>query len=322
VITINISEMIPIAMKHMKNYSIRGTPISETDPNYIDLKNLMYDSANAAQMDLCKVSKIPYVMKVTQNPVTNLLGATGFDIVQHLTTKTYTAQGAKSFHFAVDRPCTLTFEQSADNTTWTALNGFYDVAGVDTAFSGSITISGNTSFVTRKGLLTLSASANYVRITPSSDYPFNSMNRALFAYTYASCADVPNYEAFVPYDLPDNYMAFDKMMRTYDTRQFEENSDFKGPHNKVIKINWYLTGQFDIYMWVYPTVITKDTDPTYEFEVSTDAQALIPYYVAGYAADDQSIGVQLLNQYYAFKENLSTPDKSTSSTVKNTLWGV
>jgi hypothetical protein len=318
-----LSEMIPIAMKKFKNYSIRGTPISETDPNYIDLKNLMYDLANDAQMDLCKVSKIPYVMKVTQNPVTNLLGTTGFDIVQHLTTKTYTAQGAKSFHFATDRPCTLTFEQSTNNVTWTALNGFYDVSGVDTAFSGTITITGNTSFVTRKGLLTIDVATNYVRITTTSDYPFNSMNRALFAYTYPSCADVPDYEAFVPYDLPDNYMAFDKMMRTYDTRQFDENSDFKGPHNKVIKINWYLTGQFDIYMWVYPTVVTKDTDPTYEFEVSTDAQALIPYFVAGYAADDQSIGVQLLNQYYEFKKSLSTSDDTQSgmvATVQGGAW--
>ena len=317
--------MIPIAMKKFKNFSIRGTPISVSDPNYVDLQNLMFDLANDAQMDLCKVSKISYVMKVTQNPVTNLLGSTGFDLVQHLPLdgKTYTAQGTKSFHFATDRPCTLTFEQSTDNVTWVALNGFYDVVGVNTAFSGTIAITGNTNFVTRKGLLTLTASTNYVRITPTSLYPFNSMNRALFTDPYATSAGVPDYEAYVPYNLPENYMEFDKMMRTYDTRQFMENAEFKGPHNKVIKINWYLTGQFDIYMWVYPTEINKDTALTYEFEVGTDAQALIPYYVGGYAADDQSMGIQLINQYYEFKKSIGTADDTQTgmiATVQQGAW--
>lgn len=319
----NITEAIQKSLKKMKNYSIRGTPIPQTDPNLIDIMNLMYDLFNDAQMDLCKVAKIPYVMKITQNPVINLLGPQGFDLVQHLPGdgKVYTARGAKSFHFAVDRPCTLTFEQSTDNVTWVTLNGFYDVSGVDTAFSGTITITGNTNFVTRRGLLTLNSDANYVRITPTSTSPFNSRNRALFAYTYLTCADTPKYEPFVPYDLPVKYLEFDKMMRSYDTRQYTENSDFIGPKNKKIYINWYLNGEFEIYMYVLPTVITKDTSLTYEFEVSEDAQALIPYYAAGYSADDASIGVQLLNQYYELRKELRTPDDTQSGMIASVQQG-
>jgi len=324
-----LSEMIPIAMKKMKNYSIRGTPISVTDPNYVDLMNLMYDLANDAQMDLCKVSKISYVMKVTQNPVVNLLGDEGFKLVQHLPGdgKTYTAQSAQAFHFAVDRPCTLTFEQSTDNVTFTPLNGFYDVVGVNTAFSGSIAVTGNTSFVTRKGLLTLTAVTNYVRITPTSLYPFSSMDRALFKDPYAVSADVPDYSAYVPYVLPDKYMEFNKMMRKNDTRQYNENSDFKGPlknENKksVISLNWYLTGEFEIHIWVRPAKVDKDTDPSYEFEIEEDAQTLIPYYVAGFAADDRSIGSELLRQYDDFKAALRSPTSSTSDSVLNSLWSI
>lgn len=324
----NLGESIPIAFKKFKGYSIRGTPIPISDPNYIDLQNLMYDLANDAQMDLCHVSKIAYIMKITQNPVINLLGAQGFDLIQHLPgdSKTYTAQGAKSFHFSIDRPCTLTFEQSTDNSVWTFLNGFYDAAGVNTAFSGTIPVTGNTSFTTRKGLLTLDVATNYVRVTLSSNYPFNSRNRALFSYAYAVSADVPTYEPYIPYDLPAKYMEFYKMVRSYDTRQLEENSDFKGPYKtsattSTIYINWFLTGEFDIHIWVYPEPIDKDTDPSYEFEIGLDAHSLIPYYQAGYATKDQNIGIQLINQYYELKKGLSTPDDTQTGMIASVQQG-
>jgi hypothetical protein len=111
-------------------------------------------------------------------------------------------------------------------------------------------------------------------------------------------------------------------MRSFDDRQFKENTDFVlTPDNKV-HINWNLTGQFDIHYWRFPTEITNDTLDTVEFDVRQDAQALIPWFMGGNAimTDNPSLGTQLLNQYYALKDMLSETD-DLEITQLEAVWG-
>lgn len=306
----NLSEFIIKVIKMLNSYSNNGNLISTSSGNYQDYVLRIRSLADDCQKEVSKFVHICKKHPITQSPITNLLGLhVGFDKVQHLpgVTTYYNASGARSFYFEADRPCTWTFEESTDNVVWTPLAGTYDVNGVDTAFNGTIDVTGNTSYKAIKGLLTLTKT--YVRVSPSSLYVFNSRNRALFGYTYPTCADVPDYKPYVPYTLPSNFMELDKIVREYDQRQMTEWSDYKKIEKGVYALNWFSDGQFTFHYFATPTTIDDDTPTTYEFEVDEMAQTLISYYVAGTilmtAEESQAAAAFLINRYDNKLANLS-----------------
>ncbi|MCX8129779.1 MAG: hypothetical protein N3I35_06735 [Clostridia bacterium] len=303
-----LSEIFDIAYRYINEKSVNGTDISDTNGNYIDIKKRMYGPANASQMRLAGFVKIPDIYSISQNPITNLLGIQGFNEVQHFPgdNKTYTSTGAKSFSIEVDKPCVISFDESVSGV-WTPLEGTYYDGDSTQAFSGSITVTGISKYTNYRGLLTIASASNLIRITVVATYPMKSRYRALFQYPYASANDVPWYRAYIEYSLPADYWQFNKMMRTYDERQFTENKDYILTSDNKIYINWHLTGQFDIHYWKYPTEITPSTSDNYELEVSKECQALMPWFIGGQAImpDDSSIGIQLLNQYYQMESELS-----------------
>jgi hypothetical protein len=321
--TLTLAEAKVNAMQHIKRYSNSGELIETTDGNYQDLVLRMPPLANSAQMELCKISKIPGKFSISQNPIANQLGLYAFDEVQHYpeTDLTYTSTGSKSFSIEVDGDCSIYFDEQISGT-WTPLSGTYSLdGGTSTVFTGSIAVTA-TTFENYKGLLTIASATNSVRMKVVATYPMKSRYRALFAYTYATAQKVPMYKAFVPYDLPTDYMDFDRMMRGFDQRQYQENQDYILTNDNKIHLNYFLTGSFDIYYWKWPTEITNETEDTYVFEVNKDAQAAIPYYMGGYAIypTNQNLGVQLLNQYYALRDMLNTPKTNITNEVQNTLW--
>lgn len=305
-----LSDFIVKVIKLINSYSNNGTLISPSNGNYQDYLLRIRSLADDCQKEVAKYVKIRKTHTITQNPITNLLGLhVGFDIVQHLpgTTTYYNASGAKSFYFEADRPCTWTFEESADNVTWTPLTGFYDVNGVNTAFNGTIEVTGNTSYKAVKGLLTLTE--KYVRVSPSSSYVFNSRNRALFGYAFPSCADVPDYKPDIPYTMPSDFSELDRLTREDDQGQMTEWSDYKKLEEKVYGLNWFSNGQFTFHYFAVPETIDDTTPNDYEFEVDETAQTLIPYYVAGTilmtAEENQTAAAFLINRYDNKLSNLS-----------------
>jgi hypothetical protein len=314
-----LSEAKVNAIQLINEYSVSGTLVSSSDGNYQDLIKRMNPLANTVQMELAKLVKIPGVHSISQNPITNLLGLYAFDEAQHFpgTNLTYQATGAKSFSIEVDGPCTISFDEQVLGV-WTPLAGTYSVdGGTPTVFSGSISVSGITKFTNYRGLLTTASALNPVKITVAATYPMKSRYRALFAYSFASADKVPWYRAYITYDLPADYWMFNKMMRSYDQRQFEENKDYILTSNKKVHLNYFLTGQMDIHYWKKPTVITNDTSDSYEFEVDDDAQSLIPWFIGGYAIypDNQNLGIQLLNQYNLLKAGLTQELPETNEQV-------
>jgi hypothetical protein len=311
------------AVQHMNEYSTGGNLISVTDGNYKDLIYRMPPLANTAQQELAKVCRIPGKYSISRNVIPNLLPLTDYDEKQHFpgTDLSYTGAGAKSFSIEVDGDCSIYFDEQVSGA-WTALSGTYSKdGGTATAFTGSIPVTGLTSFSNYRGLLTIASASNSVRMKVVATYPLKSRYRALFAYTFATALTVPHLMAYVEYDLPADCVEFYKMYRASDQRQYKENSDFiLSPDNKV-HINYSLNGQFDIHYWKKPTVITNSTATTYEFEVTEDAQALIPWFMAAYAImpDNASLGVQLLNQYYALKQSMENNDEA-DITVMQATW--
>lgn len=317
------------AIKHCNEFSNAGEEISTTDPNYLDLIYRMPQLANTSQMEIAKVSKIGDSFSISQNPIPNQLGTNAFDEVQHFpgTDYIYTAAGSQSFSIEIDGDCAIYFDEQISGV-WTALSGMYSLdGGTATAFSGSIAVTGLSAtalqeFKNYRGLLTISSASNNVRMKVVPVYPMKSRYRALFAYLYPSAVKTPHCTAFISYDLPIDYMEFNKMMHAYDQRQFEENRDYKLTPDNKIHLNWFLTGQFDIHYWKLPTEITDSTLDSYEFEVRKDAQSAIPWFMGGMAIypTNKSLGNRLVQQYYALIGNLDTPKTNTSTEIQNSLW--
>lgn len=319
-----LDEMKVIAIQLCNEYSVSGTAISTSDGNYQDLIFRMPPLANTAQQELAKIRKIPGTYSISQNPITNLLGVlTNFKEVQHFpgTDLTYTGTGAKSFSIEVDGECTIYFYETISGVL-TALNGTYTKDdGTATAFTGSIAVSGITSFSNYRGLLTISSATNTITMKIVATYPMKSRYRALFAYSFATALTVPHYRAYIPYTLPTDFNEFNVMMRSYDDRQYTENEDFRLTPDKKLHLNWALTGQFDVHYWKKPTAITSATAGTYTFEVDDDACSLIPWFVGGYAIypDNQTIGIQLINQYLELKKGLKPVESETDENVIDTF---
>jgi hypothetical protein len=315
-----LAEAQVIAIQHCNEYSTGGNIISVTDGNYKDLVYRMPPLANTAQQELSKICRIPGKYSISRNVIPNLLPLTNYDEKQHFpgTDISYTGAGAKSFSIEVDGTCEIYFDEQISGV-WTPLSGTYSKdEGTATAFSGSISVTGLTSFSNYKGLLT--SSGNSVRMKIVATYPLKSRYRALFAYTFVTALSVPHFMAYVPYDLPTDCMKLDKVLRAYDQRQYKESADYILTPDNKIHISYALNGQFDVHYWKKPTVITNDTATSYEFEVSEDAQSLIPWFMGGYAIypDNANIGTQLLNQYYALLEGLEQKDEEDITTLQAT----
>jgi hypothetical protein len=319
---LKLSDAKELAFRAINEYSINGTPIPATNGNYLDIEKRMNGPANAAQMRIAQFVKIAKVYSISQNPIDNLLGYDSFKEVQHFpgTNLTYTGTGAKSFSIEVDGTCVISFDEYVSGV-WTPLNGTYAADGVSVpaGIVGSISVT-PTKFTNYRGLLTIASALNPVRITVTATYPIKSRYRAMFAYTYATAVAVPWYRAYIPYTLPADYWKFNKMMRTYDERQFTENKDYILTSDKKLYLNWYLEGEFTVHYWAYPTEITVDTLDTYEFEVSLECQALIPFFMGGQAImpDNATIGTQLLNPYYQMESELTQDEPETEEQIELT----
>ncbi len=277
------------AIQLIKEYSKKGILIDTAGGNYQDYILQMSPLANAAQMEIAQYVKIPSVKSVTQNPIPNLINLLNeFDMAQYLPDKplSYEVVGAKSYSFEVDRPCTVYIKENGVTLKQ------IDVIGINkfTNYKGNINSTGGT-----------------IRMEFAGSYPYTTRFRALFKYAYATDADVPAYGSFVPYDMPTDYMEFDKIIRWYDQRQLQETSEYLKTEDKKVYINWFLTGQFDIHYFKRPTEITSATLDTYEYEIDPKAHHLIPYYIGAFACDESKSNVKslLLGEYKTKLSNIS-----------------
>jgi hypothetical protein len=253
-------------------------------------------------MEIARFVKIPAVYSVTQYYDDNLLGMTAFDMIRFDPTTyvasndayAYAGTGAKAFYFEVDRPCTVYLEEQISGV-WTNLE--------------TLAVTAITKFTGYKGNLTLTSATNSVRMRFAGDYAYTIRNRALFKNNYATDNDVPTYKAFVPYELPSDFMEFNKIMRWYDQRQYDAfTGDYRFTGKKTVEINWFQTGQFDIHYYKLPTEIDSTTLDTYEFEIDVNAQTLIPYYIAAHVVmyDKQNVYVAIKQEYDNKLANLSS----------------
>lgn len=299
----NLREAKEKALSLMAEYSIDGVPIP--DGENADYLNRMNRFADTAQKEIAQVKKIHAVYSISNNPINSQQGLLqGFELKQHLPgvdiIEAYT--GSKAYYFEVDNVADVYIEENV-NGVWTAL------VTINNTVKGQ--------FTAYKGLTNASNPDNAIRMRFSGNYVYNVRNRALFAYAFPTANDVPIYTPYVKYQMPADFMELQKVIQQTDPRQYKEMIAYYWEGKRTFVLNYYEHGSFDIHYYRYPTTITSTTSDTYEFEIDTEAQEAIPFFIASKAVFDenQTMAIQLLNEYQIKLSRLYMADDFGITTI-------
>lgn len=299
----NLGEAKRKALSLMAEYSVDGVAIP--DGENADYLNRMNRFADISQKELAQVKKIHATYQISNNPIKSQQGLLkGFELVQHIPPVDIidSYQGSKSYYFEVDNVADIYIEELV-NGTWTPLIAINN------------TVKGK--FTTYKGLITASNSSNMIRLRFSGQYVYNLKNKALFEYSFPSADDVPTYRPYMKYQMPSDFMELNKVIQETDPRSYKEMIAYYWEGKRTFVLNYYETGSFNIHYYRYPSTIDVTTPDSYEFEVDTEAQEAIPFYMASKAIFDenQTMSIQLLNEYQTKLSRLYTDDDFGIATI-------
>ena len=261
---------------------------------------------NDAQIYISSFIKIPAMFTITQNPIPNLLGLLqGFDMKQYLpsTPIVLTAKGTKSYYFEIDNMGTIEI----------AING---------VVSDTITNILKRQFTAYKG--NTGANTNdTVTITFNGLYPYNIRNTALYAYSFPTDEDVPEYTPFTTYPMPDNFMEFDSIIMKSDPRIYQSYIAFKWDKTRKVILNYYDKGSFDIHYFAYPTTILPTDLNTVLMSVEDKAIDLVVLQagIMATAADNPSLSSWLRSLYIEKVQNI-TGNSEISQNVVQTIYSM
>lgn len=302
----NIAKSKQMTKVYIDEYSNDGvlTPDGENQ-DYLLKHNILADKVQkelAARVRICKS------FQITQNPLVSQLGLLqGFDIQQYkLTDIVYTYAGTKSYYFEIDNVGTVTIDENI-NGTWTNLK--------------TINNTSKKSFTAYKGNIVASNPSNSIRVKFTGQYLYNIRNIALYAYSFPTDADVPDYTPYITYSMPSDFMELDKIIERADPRVYQQTSNYKiegqDTNTKVI-LNYYNTGSYDIEYFAYPATIDDSTLDTHSYELPEKAAQLIPMKVAALTVQREKADTYaaLISMYDTELSRLEQNDTVNPQTVQ------
>lgn len=252
------------ALQLLDQYSNGGTLISETDSNSRDYILKFPELCDEAQREIATAAQpIRARAQVSAGTVPNLLdmeaGTRG--MAQHLADDVTdaAAAGAKSYYFEADGAGTTYVEEETATGVWTAL------ATVATADGG---------FAAYRGLISPSDAANSVRFRHSGLYPYQVRNRALYAVTFASAGAVQAFGLDAELTMPADFWRMEKLLRDGLPVDYEPRG------RNAVSVARDMADALDVHYFKYPAEIPDSVADSYTFEVSEEAAAAIPHYVA------------------------------------------
>lgn len=281
------------AIQLMDEYSLNS--VLQSAALNADYTLRMNNLADACQKEIAQVKKIHAVYSISQNKIKPQ--NSNFKLQQFLpggTDITLQATGSKSYYFEVDNGSTIVIEEEVSGV-WTTLQ---TITVLDTV----------NSFEVHKGLISPSSTSNNVRLRFTGTFPYNIRNVALWSYSFATDADVPNYTPYVSYTMPTDFFELEKVVQRTDMKQYNDLGIYRWEGRQTFVLPYDYTGSFDIFYFRYPTTIDDNTLDTYTFEVDTEAQEAIPYYLAGHVLmsdpPQRGVGQMLLQEYQGKLANL------------------
>lgn len=270
-----------------------------------------------AQKEISTTAKaIKKVFNITRNKLFNQLGD-NFTTEKHIEDDIiYQTDGAtKAYYFEVDKTATIYIEEETEPNVWAELETINHTPTVGEGFKEY------------KGLITLSDTNNKCRIRFSGDFFYNLRNVAFFNYSFANVEDVPTYKPYVFYTLPNDFYKFDKVIRTYQYKQYENYTDYLfenvNTNTAQIGIPFNHEGEIQVHYTAYPTDITTATPNTYEFDIDIELQEIMLFYVVSLLKkqEDAYISEQFRNEYYIKMNNINAQNPNQGKKTITDAWG-
>lgn len=226
----------------MGEYSNSGTLISEAENK--DYLLSITRLTNDALTQIATLGKTNYkTFDISHFKPSNQLGFnTWSEETYHDTTDvTFQSVGTQSYSFQVGDTADIYIEEQILGV-WTNL---VTINHVNASGQG---------YVNYKGLLTLTATTNNVRIRFSGQYYYPIRWVGMFKEKLSSAIA---YEPNVPYAMPSDFYALDSVKYLHADRQYTEYGAYQlDKASKSILLNWYERGEFKVNYFAYPTKLT------------------------------------------------------------------
>ena len=289
-----------------KMFSSTGTTI-QIDSSTKEYVESMPQAANEGLQLLSTAKK--FILKSRQiivQPVKNLLGDS-FE-KQYVTNGevVYTSAEAKSYYFTVQGKhihCTLTVGEGDPIVIKTP---------TESGYLEDDTIESDERFAVFKGNIE-NPDKETVTLKFMCDYPFHVRNVCFYEYSYPSDDDVPPYEEYIHYYLPDMMESFYQLSENdlyYEgkgKKAYIPAEEYYQEADRTLVIPRSKPGIYTVYYKAYPTQITQDTEDDYVMELDPEVAAILPLYMASqlYKDDDNAIATVYRNEFEIAYERLT-----------------
>jgi hypothetical protein len=230
------------------NYTDDGVVVAPEENADTEAKFILF--ADMAQKELWEYSKKTKQVEITNKAPINQLGLlSNFEIVdfvgetQYYPNETGVAD-VQGYSVKYDGDGVIAFEENILGV-WTNLV--------------TLTNTSITTLTLAKGVLNVASTDNNVRMVISGTTHFRHKDRALYKTLYQA-DKVPEYAAWVKYDLPDDFNSIDEVVEEYPTRQYKQSGFYKNENYRDYYFNMYFEGLIRITYKPIPTTLTSLDD--------------------------------------------------------------
>jgi hypothetical protein len=269
----------------INNKSQGGVLTPTSDAAQQDYINRMPSLINAVNREIATVyKKIPAKLVLSQYPIDNALPnpLNMFDIQLHTNSDlTFQCSTALAYYFEVDNLSDIYIEEQ--------VNGIFQALPSPVHISA---VTKPTGYIAYKGFITPSNVNNPIQIRFSGSYTYRARNIALYNVAFATLSDIPNYQSYNVYTMPDDFFQLipDGVSLTgnfSDGNRFLRPTDYFWKEPNQILLNYYDMGEYTINYYKYPVTIDDTTADTFVMENTPDAVDIIATYVAAYLLADE-----------------------------------
>ena len=230
------------------NYTDDGVVVAPEENADTEQKFILF--ADMEQKELWKYSKTTKQVEITNKAPINQLGLmSNFEIVDFVGETQYYPNeygiaGVQGYSVKYDGDGIITFEENILGA-WTELVKLTNVA------INTLTLS--------KGVLNVASTDNKVRMVISGTTHFRHKDRALWKYLY-QVDKVPEYAAWIKYDLPDDFNSIGEVVEEFPTRRYQESAYYNIENYRDYYFNFYFEGLIRITYKPIPTTLTSLDD--------------------------------------------------------------
>ena len=332
----NVGEIKRMALTNMREY-VSGDVVQ----NSFEYNSAMITLINEWSTVIATVSrKVERLYKISQLNPENLLGEDWEqEGIHESADKTYSAASVGSFSFEVAGYATVYVEEETSTGVWTNLITYTKtLTSYTKAVTGgattTVTLDGQDKYVLIKGNTNPSVSTNNVRIRFSGTYRYPYRYIGLFAFSYPTDSECPDYKPWVSYAMPANFYELKKVEVERSDKALEEFANFRWEKDgtyQYFKIRWEEKGEFSLSYWAFPAKIAEppltalDTYDSTEVDLAEEAIPALALIIGSVLlkTQDTAISDRLRNEFYQEMNNLEDKFVSESPTlppINNNNW--